>query len=516
MKDILRLALENWDFELIDKLYDSESIEYVYFLYNTGQLRKLYILIKDKDLNIFSEDIKKLYQDYDIIRNLNINTFEDSLNLNDICISRDIMSCYLIEENLKINKKLDPQQVLFLISKYILHSQNEITWAYFISLAIDYFKNENSQNKLYFFIPQYSSCIQYHILTKLFYGVNGAKKYYNIFLENIYNILKNITVFNKKPKVAICFFGALRGDWKSSLTHSFQNIAEELNADCFLSTWNEVQLWPGLMGGGNWVKRFFGDRFKQEELDWFDNQFLKKNMPTTYACLEAEYLYKIDRQELFNLKNNFKCFKDFQLHDLDAFETSLKNTPFFYQLCNKIYYGIKMAFDVMVKYENKHNIKYDYVFILRADAEFYDISQDILNLNFNEIADGFFSWGSGSLCSYGLRQVMQIYASMYDYIDEMIKFNIDPCNNHDFIFKWMTLHNIKTAPFNFKIQFQSSCLSGIKFPDKIEEMLLYDINRLKKENKLSEIKINKIEIFFCYLIKSYGKINLNCRKVVKD
>ncbi|EGJ3606498.1 hypothetical protein IEC47_001719, partial [Campylobacter jejuni] len=154
----------------------------------------------------------------------------------------------------------------------------------------------------------------------------GAKNIYNIFIEQIHIALNNQIKINKIPKVAICFYGILRGDWQASLKHSFDNIATILKADCFLSTWEEKQEWPGFSGGNNWIERLFGVKYAGLDVNWLgEHNFFKTYLKNSYEVLECEYLSRIDLKLIKDMKKKYTCLKKIQLNNLEKFEANMLN-----------------------------------------------------------------------------------------------------------------------------------------------------------------------------------------------
>ncbi|OEV52034.1 hypothetical protein AJY63_02555, partial [Campylobacter jejuni] len=513
-------ALDYWNFELVEMIYDeciinnddSIILEYCNFLYNTANFEKLVRLLKDNVTLIHIEKYRILHENYHLLNKCVESVFE-----NIHFIPKDILCCYYFRKKINSTRLIhNPEKKLFLYKTYILDSNNTLTQNFSLWLLVKYFQNSVSSMRELFFIPKNIESIQYHIMTKLFYSDSqGAKNIYNIFIEQIHIALNNQIKINKIPKVAICFYGILRGDWQASLKHSFDNIATILKADCFLSTWEEKQEWPGFSGGNNWIERLFGVKYAGLDVNWLgEHNFFKTYLKNSYEVLECEYLSRIDLKLIKDMKKKYTCLKKIQLNNLEKFEANMLNESFFRQNTSKLYYGIYKAFELMKEYENEMRIKYDYVFILRADSEFFHIDQNILDVQLNEIADSFFSWGSGCGSSYGTREIMEIYASIYNFAEYIQhKYILNPWDNHDTIFKWMTLHGVKTIPLKFYAKLSNTkCLEGLKLP-YFQDALQNDIDQLKKTNMLSSDKIVKIASFFNRIVCDYGEIKCRTRSV---
>ncbi|MBZ7938162.1 hypothetical protein, partial [Campylobacter molothri] len=520
MKNRINNALDYWNFELVEMIYNecienndySVVLDYCDFLYNTGHFEKLIEIIKNNSNLMDVEKYKILYENYYLFGKCIESVFE-----NIDFISKDILCCYYFRKKINnIESTQDVEKKLSLYKTYVLDSNNTLAWNFSLCLLVKYFQNSTSCIRELFFIPKNIESIQYNIMTKLFYSNSqGAKNIYNTFIKQIHIALSNQIKINQIPKVAICFYGILRGDWQASLEHSFANIATILKADCFLSTWEEKQEWPGFAGGNNWIKRLFGEKYNDLDIDWLgEHNFFKTYFKNLYEVLECEYLTKIDIRSIKVMQSKYLCLKKIKLNNLEEFETKMINESFFKQNTSKLYYGIYKAFDLMKEYENEMKIKYDYVFILRVDNEFCQIKQDILNIQSNEIADTFFSWGTGCGNSYGRRDVMEIYASIYNFAEYIQhSYILDPWNNHDAIFKWMTLHGIKTVPWKFHAKLSNTkCLEGLKLP-YFQNVLQKDIKQLKKINLFPNDKIEKVLSFFNQIVSDYGEIKCHTRRV---
>ncbi len=520
MKDRISNAFDSWDFEFVEMIYDeyvvnndySMVLDYCNFLYNTGHFEKLIGLLKGNFNLMNIEKYKILYENHYLTRESIESIFE-----NIHFIPKDILCCYYFRKKINnIISNQDIEKILFLYRTYILDSHNTVAQNFSLWLLVKYFQNSTSSMRELFFVPKNIDSIQYHIMTKLFYSNSrGAKNIYNIFIEQIYIALNNQIKINKIPKVAICFYGILRGDWQASLEHSFDNIATILNADCFLSTWDEKQEWAGFAGGNNWIERLFGTKYTNLDVNWLgEHNFFKTYFKNLYKVLECEYLSKIDFRLMKAMQNKHTCFKKIKLNNLKKFEAKMINESFLKQNISKLYYGIYKAFELMKEYENEIKIKYDYVFILRADCEYLHIDRNILNMRPNEIADGFFSWGTGTGSSYGTRDIMEIYASIYNYVEYMQhKYILNPWNNHDVVFKWMTMHAIKTIPVQFNMKMANTkCLEGLRLP-YFQNALQEDIAQLKKANMLSDDRITKALSFFDKIASDYNEIKYHTRCV---
>ena len=137
--------LNTWNFDIIDKIYrdkivtdNNKMIEYVNFLYNTGQIdkiRHIINLLDDEYISTFV-GLKELCD----IKNIDNSIFNNHLFSK---INKDILSCVYINYFIKY-EELDLKECQELLNKYIVTSNNVVTISYFLKTTIDYFEIFNN------------------------------------------------------------------------------------------------------------------------------------------------------------------------------------------------------------------------------------------------------------------------------------------------------------------------------------------------------------------------------------
>ncbi|WP_341463887.1 hypothetical protein, partial [Campylobacter lanienae] len=486
------------NFEAFDEL----KSEYISFLYNTSQLNKLYeilITIEHKPAWWLDEAIS-----FESLKT-NLNKLLDSKDNGGWysakeLFANDIAYSFIIIEGIN-NGTLKSEFALQTFKDHIFNSQNVILKSYITALIIDYFALMDEEEKKKFFMPMRYETPPYDILTFLHSQANleGGKIYYNKYRLRTQKLL-NSTLNLPPKKIAICLYGVLRGAWKENLEEIIEVMAKPLNADCFLFSWDEYQEWPSLMGGYYWAHRAFRKDIAEKcpkEIE--THAIFRANMPYTYKALSKEYNIKIDKEQLEQFINSNPNIKGFRLED---------QTKFYYNDHNsKLYYGLYSTFKTMESYEYNTKALYDIVIISRVDVRPHSIDIDnINNIQPNEIADGFMSWGSGSGCFVGHREAVKNYISIWDN-KEIIKSNefINAFgNNHEMGYKYPSLYgyNIIKPITSFEFYY-TTALKGIKFPDISKEIFL-DLSNLKIDGKLSQNKIDEINNFFDLIRLNYG------------
>ncbi|EFU4967595.1 hypothetical protein OEI73_001874 [Campylobacter jejuni] len=407
---------------------------------------------------------------------------------------------YLLENNGSI--ELD--RIYPIYASVIHHHNNEIVFAYFISRLIDFIKKEENQEKI---IPMKPLDFTYLLMCKMYYtNSDGAKYYYDILTNLIRSCLaqKNTFIEYVKPRVAICFFGILRGDWELSIKENIKNVAQALNADCFLFSWDEEQLWPSLGGGGNWIERKFDANFAKKIGKIGDKIFLFDNFRHTFLKLDSEYLKNLSCSDVKKIKQYFKNIKLEKQSNLNLSSS-----------VEKFYYGIYQSFEVMKEYERLYNFQYDFVISTRVDVDILLNESCIKNfyeMKFYEICDSHIGDGTGTGCVFGGREAMEKYTSLYCYMDKLkgrfVNYKLD---NHEMFFKFNIYKNIKNVFVNLlqiNIWGKTRVGNGYYFPN-IKNELKMDIEKL--ENKFSKQEIDSFIKSFSIVEKRFKPMSSNVK-----
>ncbi|RTJ70573.1 hypothetical protein [Campylobacter jejuni] len=444
-------AIRDWNFKLAELLYNNFIISY------SQQLNEEY--------NIFLNAIGRLD-----------SGDEKSIKINKLIAqnSKDLKEYYNIILDIHKNMNINSLSQCYCISKIIDLFYN--TKNFFTYTNNDQFKNFH-QNAIMEILCFFSS------------KYTGARRYYCIFIKSY----RELVYVQKNTKIAVCIGGILRGNWRESINSIIDVFSKSFNADFFLFTWDMMQLWPGLGGGGNWCSRLLNKELSSKApQEISSNHLLSVNFPNIYAKISKEVLLKLDCDDLTFLQKNTAikkyCIED-QLSALRDFPENMNI---------RIYYiGWKLK-QMLEEYEKKNNILYDFVIFIRPDADVLkcDLS-DLLKLEFNEVADFHRLWGNVTWFTYGRRNSMLTYWSLLDYFFYMKK-NISnfTFNCHNLFNSWGILNNIVIKKRDIIVDIRNSkALQGLVFPN-IELEITQDLKNLKHKG-FSCKDIALFKDFFC-------------------
>ncbi|ELE7163045.1 hypothetical protein RB916_001484 [Campylobacter jejuni] len=504
-----KLFLNLWNFEAIDLFCSNDFDIYtkITYYYKTGRFDWF---LKEFDNNThiseisnwLNQNIKLSITDF---KNYILNVNQNLLYENDFIDPAVVANFYLnsvVDNKLEYNFNL----ICSFYLKSIHNNKDEIIVGYFISSLV---KIIEKFDNLWDLIPRKPLDFTYMLMSKLYYlDSKASKKYYEYFAKKIGLFLnKDRNFLNKKqPKIAVCFFGILRGDWKKCLKENIENIVKPLNADCFLFSWDEVQLWPGLGGGGNWIARKCEREFADSFGRLADIHFLYENFNNVFFKLDCQYLNQINQEEVRSF-----C------KELGVTELILESQQNFKSIANvaKMYYGIYKSYKIMEEYETKNHIEYDFVISLRVDVDMKLNDKEIdkfYSMHPFEISDHHISDGTGTGFAWGRKEAMKIYTSLYKELDNLQEHFITyKYDNHEIFFKWELYSGLINRYVNLiyiDILGSTNVASGYYFPD-IKNELKMDIEKL--ENKFSKQEINLFIKSFSIVEKRFKPMSSNVK-----
>lgn len=289
---VIESNLQLWNFDLVESIYYanyklSVNIETKFydFLYLTGNISKY--TLEEERLNDKILYTRKILLSNDInYQNIKNNLYKE--------ISRDILSCFLLNKNFYFCDANDSIfNLLDLYKNYIHNSNNIITRNYFIATLIRFCIILGKQ-ELFFIREGFD--LRYYLLQKM-YDINtsGSKIYHSLFVNELQDQLKNGNI-KSETKFAICMYGMLRGDWKGTLEKNIKIVKEQLNADIFLFTWDEKQDWQNItIGGDCWVDRKLAkDFFRESPKEILKTNDLKKICLMFFLYLIVIYFLNIN------------------------------------------------------------------------------------------------------------------------------------------------------------------------------------------------------------------------------
>ncbi|MBZ7941143.1 hypothetical protein [Campylobacter molothri] len=507
-----------WNFTQVEKIFDEYAIkdnmfsEYIVFLFSIGKLKKALDKMKNYEGSFQCFGLSK-FELMETIRIILEEKFEHLLSKT-YKIKNDYIAAYMISNIIEQSDKMKYLNDVFsLLEKSILNSNDKILKAFCIKNLIDCFFPFN----LFF----QNNKIMILILNKLheeFLNTVGGNCYYDILSKKLKKIFINNMHLRTKKKVAVCIFGAMRGDFIASLENLEQTIIKPLNADVFIFSWNKAYKWAGLGGNNCWIGKFFPDNVvNQCPSEIRTNQGLKSIIPEVFKSLSKEYFIDIKKSDFKGIYN----LKKICLENPEKFEAKYKKTL----NRSKMWYGIYRSYQLLCEYEKENNFKYDFIVATRPDRDHEgQLKIERLEvLNSNEILElqGFL--GPAGEKFAGPRESMRLWMSIWEYaqLNKGMSFFSDfpvlKISPHQLLHHWLVVNGIKCYPlydkdFKLKDFNDSLCIRGLKIPD-IKQVLLKDLDRLKKDNV---DLANSIEIFFKLLSSQKYIMPIGAVDIVKN
>ncbi|EOM9524174.1 hypothetical protein ACLWSN_001696, partial [Campylobacter jejuni] len=497
MSKILKLIQEYWDFDLITNTSLINEGNCVDLLYQTGNIEYLInnttCLFQDKSILIKLANTE--------IERKHINDYEDKY--------QNIAAIIYLKRKI-LNNTLEVDESLEIFKQFFWNSVYRVSKIYIAKLLIDYYDRSDIEKKKQFFIPMKHGALIHYFLFFLHSTTDtiGGKKYWDIYNKNMRYFLKFNNSYSSHNKVAICFYGVLRGNWKQNLYNLLSQV-QNLNADCFLSTWNEYQEWPGFMGGMNWGDRCFVDEINcKVPKDIKSKDSFKKYLPNTARLFESEFFSKVDNGDIEDIKKDFNFFKEYRMQPQPDFKTTSRGKI--------MYYGMYNACKLIEEYERKENKKYDFIILLRSDIKLKDVidPSKVYSLEDNEIADYYTLWGgSGSGNFVGKHDAIMTYASLYKQLDilEKNQFIKNVYDNHEISYKFLALNNIRLVKQLIPFNLQNDLIKlGYRIPD-FKNALSDDFktSSLIEKNTLSECNDFFLNVLNKYPIVSHSSRRFN-------
>ncbi|WP_086242918.1 hypothetical protein [Campylobacter devanensis] len=501
MKEIYSL-IDNFDiWSALELCQEKHPVYYQNMLFECGLLNELVSYLHNSNLKHQFEKENMEVVDYNILKNL-IKSKISSITNNNIFskIPKEIIEFYII--NYKINNKIlsIDEAIKFLDNiriNFDKYSRNSIIFI-FVEM-FEYFESLNEWN----YFARARSNIN-HILKVRFVNNIGSQIYYKKFSQ-IYN-----SYCSKDIKVAIMIVGAFRGHYKHCL-RAAMNLAEYINADIFISSWDKVFCYPGLGGaGGNYVDRNFAS-IKNNCPDFINNKAkLRQHFPNVFAVLNQEYNESLNKNQFLKYNSIIKDAilendEDFQRDIVDRYINKIKNITkdqldnhfdvYFTNVC-KQFYLLDKCCQIIRNYEKKHHFKYDYIIRIRPDSIPKLLhASELLKVKSNEIA---LNWMGqvevDDRFMYGRRDEMLKFFSIYDFNKRQnFSYFLNIANMgwvHGMLSNWVMLNNL--SPVSMRLQAPVEIKYHISYLPNFDQELQSDI----KKSKLNEEQIRICIAFF--------------------
>ncbi|MCO1238253.1 acyltransferase, partial [Escherichia coli] len=306
----------------------------------------------------------------------------------------------------------------------------------------------------------------------------------------------SIKRYARCPKrTAICVSGMMKID-DSAMRSLYQKIAEPLNADIFLHTWDKIQVWSGeARKSGFWQRQFkLPDNKIPHPLRDIDK--FKEKFPRTGNLLLSTITDDIN----VHFSATHPLIKMSVIENEDVALHNWLNNKSFMSRGNynqfKMYYGIKRVFELLKEYEENNGFKYDVIIRTRPDM-FITKEFDIERLNQakeNSIVVNCGSVGPNDGIFYALRQDYEKIVSIWD---EMLQseslspfLNFEKYDSHVLLYAWLCHKNIEMINiddifYDLAIISTSAKIPGLR--QALEEDLINFDKNLKEQKQYTDL-----------------------------
>lgn len=269
------------------------------------------------------------------------------------------------------------------------------------------------------------------------------------------------------------------------------------------------------MGGVSWSDRLLEKKLAESAPTEIGlNENFRKFFPNTSKVLSYEYRTPLSHKAMQKFIAKNPCIRAYALENQDHK---------YLVWGEKIYYGMQKSLDLMQEYENKHNIRYDFIIFARPDFEIIKTLslEDLRSLDLNEICEEYGFYGSGSAFPYGRAEAMRHYVSLMSNLHHLQgSYLTNVVDNHDTQSKWAMYFNLKTrnwkhitALYNRYAPNDMICLKKLRIPN-ITKALKEDLATLKKE--FDKEKLKEFESFFDRFTSHYECVSKKAKRYVAN
>jgi hypothetical protein len=298
-----------------------------------------------------------------------------------------------------------------------------------------------------------------------FYSSKTITNNKKIFPSKFLGLKKKMTLggegAKKRPKVAICISGMTRGN-NASIKSLYEKLVLPLEADVFVSTWDTMEIWPGLGSNGNtsntsFVGRIFGVEMLQYcPVELNNRAIFAKFFPNIYKVLQS----RITARTNISFYTDYLNIASYKIEDENIFLNSL---PFDVQNLMydktfnqaKMFYKIYSATQLLLAYEQEHNIVYDYIIRTRPDIDYSNSIEykDLYNINSGEIALSYTKYGPSDQLWIGNRNDMIKICSIWQQVymtESFLIFKNIKCCSHELIMMYLAKNALTTCRHGLK------------------------------------------------------------------
>ena len=322
----------------------------------------------------------------------------------------------------------------------------------------------------------------------------------------------NAALYLTKPKVAVCFYGAIRGvDWQERLSENVKLICKPLMADSFLFSWNQCFVWPGFfrLSSQSWINRFLSAEMRdapQEILEIYRGTNIFSNV---YNILKNEMCIPVSNEEILKAGIGYV-----QTMDLNCFLASSEYMEIVRKLSHiskKRGYILRnfvillfiryKVFAYMSQVSKELNKNYDYIICCRHDIKYGNINisfAELAKLQFNEVGDRILGDAMSTHFVYGKFRAMEVYCDLFKSLVDFMLIsgvkNITTGLIHGLSYNWLIFNGI-VVKNNTTMIYRFNDINRFAIPD-ISEHLHRDIEKMRINNDFSEEKIASFQAWF--------------------
>lgn len=275
--------------------------------------------------------------------------------------------------------------------------------------------------------------------------------------------LNSLLLGEIKPRVAVCISGIFKVSTDQLKTIQ-EMIVAPLNADVFLHTWDEYQVWAGAARseGRFWELNFEGLDIEVPS-EFKSNSEFRANFPNSSEVMYSDVIKKVDENDIIHKISP----KEFVIENANDFLNSHLENQENYKFEGKLnqafmLYGMHRCFELMNRYELRNNFRYDYVIRVRPDnIIFSSLEFDKLNkINANEVAVNVYSHGIADDMFYAERNTYEKMISIWGRIKMNKGLNIFPqipnFHPHNFLYLWMLDSGLTARRFEINRTYKQS------------------------------------------------------------
>ncbi|MFM4944021.1 acyltransferase [Aeromonas bivalvium] len=382
---------------------------------------------------------------------MSLKKADDSLINKDIDEESNMILSFAVLKLIDYGKLDDELGIKISLHLHTAKNINSFRRRHLLKELVVYFYNRKITS--FFSLPKAFSNHLHKIINTLQSYSNresGAKSLYRIISDKIreHNDFTTRPALNSPKRVAICVSGMMKID-DAAMQSLYKNIAEPLNADIFIHTWDKIQVWSGdARKSGFWQRQFkLSDNKVPQQLRNMDS--FQAALPLTGSLL----LSTITDDVKNHLSTTHYSIKKLLIENEESALQKWSQNERFMSRGHldqfKMYYGIKRSFDLLESYENSNGFKYDVIIRTRPDMFITkEFDKNLLNeITENSVVVNAGSVGPNDGIFYAFRHDYEKIVSIWDemLLSESLSpfINFEKYDSHVLLYAWFCYKNIE-------------------------------------------------------------------------